>query len=148
MIPKSKFGREIYNISPIIIAHDVKDILWKAVPILKIGAKSINKWNGLEPTQYNIGNTGVSNINAVPKSGCCKIIEAGNTAINIGKSNVENFLISKLWSERYLAKDTTTIHLANSDGWKANGSPILIQRCVPAIVLNKNGTETRIKIRA
>ena len=31
MIPKSKFGRAIYNISPIIIAHDVKDILWKAV---------------------------------------------------------------------------------------------------------------------
>ena len=28
MIPKSRFGREKYNISPIIIAHDVKDILW------------------------------------------------------------------------------------------------------------------------
>ena len=67
--------------------------------------------------------------------------------MKIGNINVENFFISRLWSERYFAKATTTIHFANSDGWKATGSPILIQRCVPAIVDNKNGTVTNTRIR-
>ena len=55
-----------------------------------------------------------------------------------------NFLISRVWSDKYLAKAIIVNTLANSLGCKVKGKPILSQRYVPACNLPKNGRVTRI----
>ena len=73
-----------------------KAIEWKAVAILKMGAKSKKRWNGFAPDQYSIGNNGARIITEVPRSGCLSMIAVGRRTKIIGIIITEIFRIFKL----------------------------------------------------
>ena len=83
--------------------------------------------------------------NEVPKSGWFKTIITGNSAIKIGTIIDLKYWIFILLSDKYLARAITKKILASSLGWKLKGKPMLSHLYVPAWVVPKKGSITKIE---
>ena len=135
-------------IKAIIIDQKVKIAKLEADNILKTGAITKNKWNGLAPTQKSIGITGLIITKAVPRSGWLRTIIAGINAMKNGMRLAVKWFNSMFLSDKYLARVKTTINFAISDGCRLKGKPIFIHLWVSATLEPKKGMKTATIINA